>query len=237
MTKPLPRPDAVLFDLFHTLVCVPKPAGLFGPPMAETLGVPHAHDELNRRYHDDDILGRCVGRARDPHDIIRQIARGLDPDVTEERIATALGHRRRRIEHALVEVESSMLASLDELRAAGTKTALVSDAGFDDVECWERSPLVSRLDAVVFSYDLGVRKPDRRIYEHALRAIAVEPQAALFVGDGGSDEHRGARAVGMGTVLVTRLIASWQPEAIEARRPHADWEFEDVPAFVSALAP
>jgi FMN phosphatase YigB (HAD superfamily) len=57
----------------------------------------------------------------------------------------------------------------------------------------------------------------------------------LFVGDGGSDEHRGARAVGIRSVLVTRLLATWWPERVAERRTHADWEFEDVPAFVEAL--
>jgi putative hydrolase of the HAD superfamily len=237
VTKPLPRPKAVLFDLFHTLICVPRNGGVFGPPMGETLGVPHAHAELMRRYHEDDVLGRCFGHVKDPLDILRKIAHGYDPTIAEERIHAALAQRRKRIEHALVEVEEATLAALDRLRAAGIRTALVSDAGWDDVEYWDRSPLVEKLDAVVFSYEVGVRKPDRRIYEHALRGVGVRPEDALFVGDGGSDEHRGARAVGMGAVLVTRLISTWAPESIPERRPHADWEFEDVPAFVEALDP
>ncbi len=84
-------------------------------------------------------------------------------------------------------------------------------------------------------YKLGVRKPDPRIYQHALAAIGVRPEDAIFVGDGGSDEHRGARAVGMRTVLVTRFLSRWRPERIAERRPHADWEFADVVGFVNAL--
>jgi putative hydrolase of the HAD superfamily len=98
-----------------------------------------------------------------------------------------------------------------------------------------RSPLRNRLDAVVFSYELGVRKPDPRIYRHALDALGARPEDTLFVGDGGSDEHRGARAVGMRSVLVTRFLRTWFPEKVEERRAHADWEFEDVAAFVGAL--
>jgi len=124
---------------------------------------------------------------------------------------------------------------LDRLRAAGIRTALVSDAGADDVESWEQSPLQTRLDAVVFSYQLGIRKSDARIYDRALDAVGVRPEDAIFVGDGGSDEHLGARALGMHTVLVTRLLALWWPNRIEERRMHADCEFEDVAAFVNAL--
>jgi len=112
----------------------------------------------------------------------------------------------------------------------------VSDAGADDVESWSRSPLRTRVDAAIFSYEVGYRKPDPRIYRHALAAIGVPAVDAIFVGDGGSDEHTGARAVGMSTVLVTRLISFWWPDRIEGRRGLADWEFADVPAFVEALS-
>jgi putative hydrolase of the HAD superfamily len=236
MTRPLPRPKAVLFDLFHTLASVSPPRPERGErSVGEILGV--CGDEWARRYHDDDVLGRCVGRVRDAVDAMRRVARSIDPTVPDERIAQAVASRRRRFEEGLVDIEPAVLTALDRLRAAGVKTALVSDAGHDDVEAWARSPLVSRLDAVAFSYELGVRKPDRRIYEHALAAIGVDAREALFVGDGGSDEHRGARALGMGAVLVTRFYAAWRPTEIAARRPHADWEFADVAAFVEALAP
>jgi putative hydrolase of the HAD superfamily len=68
-----------------------------------------------------------------------------------------------------------------------------------------------------------------------LVGLGVAAEDAIFVGDGGSDEHRGARVAGVKSVLVTRLLATWWPERVADRRPHADYEFEDVPAFVDAL--
>ncbi len=235
MSRPIPRPKAVLFDLFHTLVCVPPPSLVGEESVPSILGV--SSSEWQRRYYEDDVLGRCLGHVRDPVEAMRRVTHSIDPTVSEDRILAAVASRRRRFEMGLVEVESAILAALDRLRAADIRTALVSDAGADDVESWPRSPLRERLDATVFSYEIGVRKPSRAIYEHALAAVGVSAKDALFVGDGGSDEHRGARAVGMQSVLVTRLFAMWAPEAIAARRPHADWEFADVPGFVEALAP
>ena len=232
MTR-VPAPKAVLFDLFHTLANVPPPATVGEPTVPEILGVPAA--EFQRHYYDEDTLGRCVGRIHDDVEAMTSIARSLDPTVTEERILAAVASRRRRFEMALVRVENRILEALDRLTAAGVRTALVSDAGADDVYCWARSPLRERLHAVVFSYEVGVRKPDPRIYRHALDALGARPEDALFVGDGGSDEHRGARAVGMRAVFVTRFLRQWWPEKIAERRPHADWEFEDVAAFVGAL--
>jgi putative hydrolase of the HAD superfamily len=229
----VPRPKAVLFDLFHTLACVPPP-GLAGEaPVPQILGVPAA--EWHRLYYEDDVLGRCLGRVVDGVEAMRAVTHSIDPTVSEERILAAVESRRRRFETGLIDIEDEILAALDRLRAAGIRTAIVSDAGADDVEYWHRSPLSERFDAIVFSYQLGIRKPDARIYQRALDRIDTRPADAIFVGDGGSEEHRGAQAVGMKTVLVTRLAALWRPEAVAAGDDDVDWTFEDVPAFVEAL--
>jgi hypothetical protein len=39
----------------------------------------------------------------------------------------------------------------------------------------------------------------------------------------------------MKAVFVTRLMKLYWPDRVDERRRHADWEFEDVPAFVEAL--
>jgi len=231
--RPLTRPKGILFDLFHTLACVPTPSSVGEIAVPEILGVDP--EDWYRLYYEEDVFGRCVGRVLDSVAVMRLVTHSIDPSVDEQRILAAVESRRRRFELGLVEIEAAILAAMDRLRAAGIRTAIVSDAGADDVESWARSPLSTRVDVAVFSYELGFRKPDPRIYRHALDAIGVKPEEALFVGDGGSDEHNGARAVGIGAVLVTRLFALWYPDRIHDRRAHADWEFEDVAAFVEAL--
>lgn len=231
--RSFPVPRAVLFDLFHTLASVPPPALAGEVPVSEILGV--SSQDWHRLYYEEDVLGRCLGKVHDSVEAMRRVTHALDPTVDEARILAAVESRRRRFELGLVAIEPATLRALDRLRAAGIRIGLVSDAGADDVESWERSPLRTRLDATVFSYQLGFRKPDPRIYKHGLQALEVRPEDTVFVGDGGSDEHRGARAVGMRSVLVTRLVRRWWPERIEERRAHADWEFDDVAAFVDAL--
>ena len=229
----LPLPKAVLFDLFHTLASVPPPALAGEIPVSEILGV-SAHD-WHRLYYDEDVLGRCVGHVYDGIEAMRRVTHLLDPTVGDDRILEAARSRRRRFELGLTQIEPAVLESLDRLRAAGIRTVLVSDAGADDVEHWDRSPLRTRLDVTLFSYELGFRKPDPRIYAHALRAVDVEAKDAFFVGDGGSDEHRGARRAGISPVLVTRFASLYFPEKLEERRAHVDWVFDDVSGFVDAL--
>jgi putative hydrolase of the HAD superfamily len=226
-------PKAVLLDLFHTLASVPPPALAGEIPVSEILGV--SSKDWHRLYYDEDVLGRCLGHICDGFEAMRRVTHALDPTVDEERILAAVKSRQRRFELGLTKIERPILEALDRLRAANVRTILVSDAGADDVESWDRSPLRSRLDAALFSYKLGFRKPDPRIYAHALEAAGVHAKDAVFIGDGGSDEHRGARAVGISPVLVTRFLNMYWPEKLEERKSHVDWVFDDVPAFVDAL--
>lgn len=226
MTR-LRRPRAVLFDLFETLVSV-RPDPDSGQYTWHALGVSR---EAWQREHFADHAGRAVGRVRDPVESLRLVAHAIDPEIPMERIERAAWWRVRRFARTLENPEPEVVSALGRIRAAGTRVALVSNALFEEVEAWPRSPLAEHFDATVFSCDVGIAKPDRGIYEHALARIGVPASDALFVGDGGSDEHRGARAVGLSTVLVTRL-AALPPDLLAPRLAHADHTFADVPSFV-----
>jgi epoxide hydrolase-like predicted phosphatase len=56
-------------------------------------------------------------------------------------------------------------------------------------------------DQVIFSCDVHLRKPDRRIYELALRQLGSGPQRCLFVDDKKRNTD-GAEAVGMKTIVL-----------------------------------
>ena len=95
------------------------------------------------------------------------------------------------------------VALLDALRERRLKTGLVSNAMDPPwilLRDLEEQELLPRLDAVVFSSEVGVRKPRREIFERALEKLDVAPERALFVGDRLDADVRGARELGMRTV-------------------------------------
>jgi HAD superfamily hydrolase (TIGR01549 family) len=61
------------------------------------------------------------------------------------------------------------------------------------------------------SGDLGVQKPDQRMFLHAMAATGVEPDCAAMVGDRLDHDVRPARSVGMRTVWVLRGEAPKDP--------------------------
>jgi FMN phosphatase YigB (HAD superfamily) len=56
--------------------------------------------------------------------------------------------------------------------------------------------------AVLVSEDVGWRKPDRKIFEEALRRLGVKTEETVYVGDSPVEDIGGGAAVGMRTIFV-----------------------------------
>jgi putative hydrolase of the HAD superfamily len=110
-------------------------------------------------------------------------------------------------------------ALLEALRARGLKLGLVSNA-IDPP--WlmhrdlEREGIAERIDAAVFSSEVGWRKPHPAIFERALALLGgVDPKRTLFVGDSLANDVAGARALGMTTAQALWFRTDVDPEAPE----------------------
>jgi len=210
-----PSIRGVCFDLFNTLVNVGRVPATVGGYTADILGVERS------RWR-----AACFGaqheirRPSDALENLRRMAHALDPTIPEARIRQAVAHRQRRFDHALRQVPAGVLSVLAELRRRGLRLALVSNASTAEVRSWDASPLAPLFDVAVFSCECGHAKPEPAIYRQALAALALPAEACLFVGDGGSDEHRGAHAVGLHPLWLTEHVGP-----------------ESRPALAAALAP
>jgi putative hydrolase of the HAD superfamily len=95
-----------------------------------------------------------------------------------------------------------MLEAVRRIRAAGLKTAALTnnwEHEGDDDGSRELRPL---FDAFVESRRVGLRKPDPRIYELACTELDVAPRGAVFLDDIGRN-LKTARELGMATIKVT----------------------------------
>ena len=108
---------------------------------------------------------------------------------------------KRRV---ISEVDPGVLKMLGEVRALGLGIGIISNAMPWEALAWNACPLRDHVDEVVFSCEVGMMKPDRKIYDLACARMGVRPSDAYFVGDGGFDELRGAAAAGM-----TAIQAAW----------------------------
>ena len=108
--------------------------------------------------------------------------------------------------------------TLAAIKATGLATALVSNAGLTTSPHLRRLlrdyELLPHLDYLVFSDQLGVAKPDIRIFNQALNGIGVSADTCAFVGDSPHNDISGAKGAGLFAVQIgSRRLDGVTPDA------------------------
>jgi len=146
---------------------------------------------------------------------------GLDDAALAERCGAA--YNRYRKDH--LQIWPGALELLASLRSRGLKLALVTN-GFAEThrEKIVLLQLEDVFDEVFIADEVGMLKPDPRLFALACERLGVAPAAAAMVGDRYERDIRGAHNVGLFTVWL-----NVRDETVPAGAPQPD-------ATVSAIA-
>jgi putative hydrolase of the HAD superfamily len=125
---------------------------------------------------------------------------GVPAERLEEVRATLLALHQEL--HLWCSVPQDTREALQRLRAAGFRLGVVSNSEGRVCEALEAAGLRQYFDAVVDSGQVGIEKPDPRIFRIALAELGVEPEEAIYVGDLYDIDVLGARAAGIEGVLL-----------------------------------
>lgn len=102
-------------------------------------------------------------------------------------------------------VDPAMLAWHEKLKRAGLLTAILSNMGDSVLENIEREfGWLSSFDALVWSYQLGIAKPDPSIYKHAMKQLGAVAGETLFIDDKPVNVEA-ARALGMQALVYSGM--------------------------------
>ena len=144
--------------------------------------------------------------------------------VRDPAVVTALSAWRRGYNAPIglwTEGEPEAEAALRLARARGLRTACISNSNGTVAGILEGLGLARHLDFVIDSSQVGVEKPDPRIFRIALERAGVAATEAVYVGDLYSIDVVGARAAGLSAILMD---------------PGACWGARDCPSAPTALA-
>ena len=225
------RYDAVIFDLFGTLV-----AGLGREAyhvslrqMAVALGAPV--EEFTRLWNKETANQRLIGALKSPEENIEYIREvlGLPPELG--RIVEAV-RIRLAFYRASLTPRNETVRTLTRLREAGHRLGLISDCSHEAPLLWPETAMAAAIDRPVFSCVEGFAKPDPRLYEIACARLAVSPERCLYVGDGDGHELAGAVRQGINAVMIR--IPDEEAAGVYRRNPD-EWDGPRIASLAEVL--
>lgn len=99
-------------------------------------------------------------------------------------------------------INPEVIEVIADLKAGGTRLALLSNAGPDYGSYFRRGPLGDFFEACYVSGELKLLKPDAEIYRHVLADLGIDAADAAFIDDR-EPNVAGARALGITSHLFT----------------------------------
>ncbi|RYD21874.1 MAG: hypothetical protein EOP88_09870 [Verrucomicrobiaceae bacterium] len=206
----------LIFDLFHTLVSF-RSDGTPGASTSEHLGIP---EELWNKLLWESSDRRLRNELSDDAATVRELAHLHDFTIAEEKILAAATARADRFRHCLINPPQHRVDVIRELHTRNHVLVLLSNADSMEKRAWQHSPFAPFFAKAFFSCDTGHVKPEPAAYQLALGGL--HPHQAVFIGDGGSDELKGAKACGIPTIMTTEIIGLLWPDLAGKRKADAD---------------
>jgi putative hydrolase of the HAD superfamily len=122
-----------------------------------------------------------------PNEYWVHVSQAAGVELTDEQIAEL-----RRADVAMwSRLNESVLKWAGELRAAGLKTAILSNMHHDMVQhIRQNGAWTKNFDCAIFSSPLRMAKPDAEIFKHCLNCLQLEAHETLFI----DDRERNVRA-------------------------------------------
>ncbi|WP_036747086.1 HAD family hydrolase [Paenibacillus sp. UNC451MF] len=188
---------AVMFDLFETLITE------FADGVRK---VPRINDfdeqwGLTKQEYDEEWRARqdrrMNGTFADYPSVLRDMWHSKGKILDEACIQTLYDSRLYAKSIPFQSISPHVIYMLKRLKSRGIRIGLISNCTEEEIRAWERCDLAPYFDEAVFSFETGYAKPDPQIYALACDRLQVQPDEAVFVGDGGSRELEGATAYGI----------------------------------------
>ena len=192
---------AVIFDMYETLITHYNSPLYFGSEMAKDAGM--SVEDFFVLWRDKEIDDNRTKGQLTLEEVLERIFKTNDcysKELVDKIVKKRMDVKRECFKH----LHPQIIPILKRLKDKGIKIGLISNCYSEEVGPIKESVLYPYFDAVCLSYEVGMKKPDEKIYLRCMSDLAVEPEECLYVGDGGSNELEGANKLG-----VRALQAIW----------------------------
>lgn len=187
--------QAVIFDLYGTLIYL---ADETKPHMKlfQDLGfqAPNEFKKVRRIALEEDFEN------------LSGLVKRLKPDIQMD-----LTSYQQELENELASVSLyfETIDVLSKLKNQKTRLGLISNLASPYKSPFFDLGIDEYFDEFLFSCDVGLRKPDKRIYENIVEKFGINPAQALMIGDKIHADVDGPKSIGMNAVHLDRNNKSY----------------------------
>lgn len=189
---------AVIFDMFETLITHFESPLYMGKQISNDMGIDEQKFREIWNTSDDD---RTLGK-RTLEDVIEEILK-VNNRYSIELFDKVIAKRKKSKVECFEHLHPEIIPLFNQLKEMSIKIGLITNCYFEESEVIRDSILFDYFDAVCMSCEMGIMKPDTRIFHKCMEALDVAPEECIYVGDGGSLELETAKTLGMHPIQAT----------------------------------
>ena len=183
---------AVIFDMFETLITHFESPVYMGKQIAEHIGIPESKfREIWDATDDDRTLGK-----KTLEEVIEEVLK-VNNCYSEELFESVITRRIRSKEECFEHMHPEIIPLFQAIKEQNIKLGLITNCYSEEMEVIMKSILYDFFDSVCMSCEVGIKKPDVKIFQKCMKDLGVEPEECLYIGDGGSFELETAQSLGM----------------------------------------
>jgi putative hydrolase of the HAD superfamily len=135
---------------------------------------PYSPDEIFARMFHSGLIQRFETGILTPDDFYREACRALDMQLPLEQF--------KFVWNTIFSLNAHTARIIERLK--GFKLLLLSNTNcWHFSYCLENYPVLKLFDHWILSYEVGVYKPDRKIFDTALASASAWPQECIFIDD------------------------------------------------------
>ena len=101
-----------------------------------------------------------------------------------------------------ITVHKSALHILKRLKAEGYKLAVITN--HNSLRTYPELPFIDMFDYVIKSNEVGLCKPDKKIFDYLVNWAKVKPEEILHIGDHLVSDYHGATDAGLKAILISK---------------------------------
>lgn len=180
---------AVIFDLFGTLATSLDPENT----LIKGLNLPFSYGYVEKFT--------CGRKFVDREHYISTLVKNFrleDSESSRNKVDRLLN-----ISAESVKIKNDAKEILALFRDKGYKIGLISNIATPDYDIIRRLNLQKYFDTIIYSYEVGLVKPDSEIYLLCLKNLNISPSRVLMIGDSLENDVIGAKKVGINSIWIS----------------------------------